>query len=326
MNKERIIRYVEIVNQMERAIDKGENYKLSDDEKSFIREMQGEIANDEELRKQLEKIFALSPEERLEYINKNNDNDEKIEETDSVEEAIAKTFDIDVTSINHHFLQNGNEIFSFYSNLLGRNVVLESTSEGKSLIDVLKELQDGLENAEENNKGEDILLDESKRKNIEVKMYTKEEIVSNPVVFDFLDEDDEIKLNYLLDNYDSLQIEGIDTVNMIFIDKSGKIKEATLTKDKEVVIAEPLSESSSSSYEQDSSNKSKEETSELDSMFSNDEENITYEDEKLEEIRKDKEKAKVLVYQNEDGFINDVFYVFLAVLALVLTTFFIVSL
>ena len=326
MNKERIIRYVEIVNQMERAIDKGENYKLSDDEKSFIREMQGEIANDEELRKQLEKIFALSPEERLEYINKNNDNDEKIEETDSVEEAIAKTFDIDVTSINHHFLQNGNEIFSFYSNLLGRNVVLESTSEGKSLIDVLKELQDGLENAEENNKGEDILLDESKRKNIEVKMYTKEEIVSNPVVFDFLDEDDEIKLNYLLDNYDSLQIEGIDTVNMIFIDKSGKIKEATLTKDKEVVIAEPLSESSSNDYQQTSGVSSKEEESELDSMFSDGEDNITYEDEKLEEIRKDKEKAKVLVYQNEDGFINDVFYVFLAVLALVLTTFFIVSL
>lgn len=326
MNKERIIRYVEIVNQMERAIDKGENYKLSDDEKSFIREMQGEIANDEELRKQLEKIFALSPEERLEYINKNNDNDEKIEETDSVEEAIAKTFDVDIGSINHHFLQNGKEIFSFYSNLLGRNIVLESESEGKSLVDVLKDLQEEVSNDQENNKGEDILLDESKRKNIEVPMYTKDEILNNPIVFDSLDEDDEIKLNYLLDNYESLQIEGIDIVNMIFIDKSGKIKEATLTKDGNVMIAEPLSEASSSQVEQENVS---EEHSELDSMLSEENENkVMYEDEKLEEM--EKERGKVYVknspYGNNDGFTNNIFYVFLAVLALVLTTFFIVTL
>lgn len=326
MDRGKVARYIEIVNEMERAVNKGENYKLSNEQKALIREMQGEIARDDELRKLIETVFELPPEERLEYLEKARGEDEKVEEEDSIEEAIAKTFDIDISSINHHFLQNGKEIFSFYSSILGRNIVLESESEGKSLFDVLKDLQEEVSNDQENNKGEDILLDESKRSNIELEMLTKDEILNSSTVFDSLSEEDLIKLHYLLDNYDILQIQGINVENMIFIDKDGKIKEATLNKDREVVIAEPLSESSSSSYEQDSSNKSKEETSELDSMFSNDEENITYEDEKLEEIRKDKEKAKVLVYQNEDGFINDVFYIFLAVLALVLTTFFIVSL
>ena len=50
------------------------------------------------------------------------------------------------------------------------------------------------------------------------------------------------------------------------------------------------------------------------------------EDEKLEEIEKEKDKGKVYVYKNEDGFINYIFYIFLAVLSLVLTTIFIVGL
>jgi len=325
-----LLRYIEIVNEMERAADKGENFKLSEDERFFIRKMQSVISQDEKLRKIVEDLFTMAPEERLEYLkNLEEKKDEKIEVTDDVEDAISKVFGIDTSDINHHFLDNGREIFSFYSSLLGRNVVLESGKKGLSLLDQLKSLQDEA-NQYENDKeveADDILLDEAKRSDIELEMLTKDEIYSSASIFQSLDEEDLKKLNYLLVHYEELQIQGINVENMIFIDKDGKIKEITLSKDGVVTIGEPKSESSSDRYEEDSLQEDNE--SALSDMF-NDNDSMEYEDELIEKREKFREeKAKVFVktnpYNDSQGFTNNVLYIFLAVFALVVTTFLIIS-
>ena len=260
----------------------------------------------------LKRIHALPDSERMnavdEYFSKKAEKEEEPEKSE--EEEIAKTFGVDVNKIEHKYLNNGNEIFSFYDANLGRQVILENNKKGKSLTEYLKEIQDKnekyqTENSEANTN--DILRDESNEENIELKMYTKEEILSNEL--GNMNNKDIAKLNYLLRNYERLRIKGINLENLIYIDEDNKIHEAIINEKQEVVVATPDDANySDSAYEQNEVDNSNEDSNELESMM----ENTENEEEKLDIIEgkiEEKGKPKVLTKDDKYGFINNVLYV-----------------
>lgn len=77
-------------------------------------------------------LIELQKENRLQEQNRKIEEYFRQERTNKrEEEAIAKTFGIDISKIKHQFLQNGKELFIFYSDYLGQNVVLENKKEGE---------------------------------------------------------------------------------------------------------------------------------------------------------------------------------------------------
>ena len=312
MEKETFIKYVEMLHRFEQLSKEELSIYSNTVETSVITDIRRLVENNSELMDLLKRIHALPDSERMnavdEYFSKKAEKEEEPEKSE--EEEIAKTFGVDVNKIEHKYLNNGNEIFSFYDANLGRQVILENNKKGKSLTEYLKEIQDKnekyqTENSEANTN--DILRDESNEENIELKMYTKEEILSNEL--GNMNNKDIAKLNYLLRNYERLRIKGINLENLIYIDEDNKIHEAIINEKQEVVVATPDDANySDSAYEQNEVDNSNEDSNELESMM----ENTENEEEKLDIIEgkiEEKGKPKVLTKDDKYGFINNVLYV-----------------
>ena len=56
-----------------------------------------------------------------------------------------------------------------------------------------------------------------------------------------MSEEDLLKLNYLLTNYDRLHIKGINIENLMYIDEDNNIREVSFKNEKDIVVMEPSS-------------------------------------------------------------------------------------
>lgn len=337
MERETFIKYVEMLHRFERLSKEELSIYSNTVETKVISDVRKLVENNPELMDLLKKIHSLPDGERMrvvvEYFSKKEEKDEPAK---NEEEEIAKTYGVDVGKIEHKFLSNGNEIFSFYDTKRGKQVVLENNQKGKSLVSYLKEIQEEnekyqSENAETNSN--DILRDKSNEENIELQMLTKEEILARFDGFGNVAKEDASKLRYLLQNYERLKIKGINLENLIYIDEDNKIHEAVINEKQEVVIATPVDANySEGEYEaSDNANNNIEnentDSNELEDMIAEEEnENddvLKYTEGKIEE----KEKPKVLKKDDKYGFINNVLFVAIitAVILIVILAYFIIK-
>lgn len=314
MEKDVFIRYVEMIHRFE---------QLSKDERSIysntiegrtILEVRKLVENNPDLMNLLKQIHSLPDAERKkaveDYFSKHNSNNQEEKKEKSTEEEIAKTFGVNASEIDHKYLHNGHEIFSFYDSVSGKQVILENSKKGKSLVECLKEIQEKnekyqTENEDDNSKS--ILRDKSNTENIELKFYSKNEIINVPGL-DNIRGKDALILMYLLKHYEELGIKGINLDNMIYIDATNNIQEAVVVNDK-VMIGKP----SDAKSEGSSSKPSEEEKEETDTNELNNMVEEANEEEKKNELDKEneKEKPKIMLKQDDNkyGFISNVLLV-----------------
>lgn len=330
INRENIIKYGRLVNKI---ITDG-NYKLTDDDNMILKYMKDLIREDPKYADLAENIInANGDEEQVQqFLNsylKEKDDVEKNEE-----EQIAEVFNISVNDIEHLYLNGGKKIFHFYSNELGRDVVLENVKDGKKLDEVLEELksQNNEDNPEMKTDSTDLLMANSRVGNLEMNMYSPEQIINNKDITQLINENDLLLVKYLVSNAERLDIKLINLDNLFYITNDHKIKEITFDKDFKPVVSDPEYERNlNDKYIDDTSMNEKmsfqdtdtekmEDNSDLDNMLSD----TTEEDKKKEEEEKKRNelenKAKVLKLENTEnsGFANNYFFILSVILIIII--------
>ena len=320
MDRDMLIQYVDILNKMENMpydVQMGHN----DLDSSIIHFVEKSAEDDEELNDLIVLLKSLSCEERVSYIKDYLNQKEAVASNNREEEEISKVFGVNVSDIQHLFLENGNEIFAFYDTHTGKDVVLGNQKNGKSLIEQLESIQKEDEKYQDEDASENahsILIDESTRNNLQLSFYTKEEISKHSDEVEQLTSDDRRKLDYLLIHYTELDILGINLSNMIYLDHDGEIHEVAIDLDSNLGVVKP----GSYDYQASAPNES---VGELDQMVS--ESNPIIEQASEENnIKKSSEKAKVYVmkdYSDDDyGFTNNALYFFLILFGVLFLIFF----
>lgn len=174
-------------------------------------------------------LIELQKENRLQEQNRKIEEYFRQERTNKrEEEAIAKTFGIDISKIKHQFLQNGKELFIFYSDYLGQNVVLENKKEGESLVHQLKEMQLESERYQTDNHSrntEEMLNRKRMKENRQLVFLPIKQIENNKDILEQLDEKQLVQLSVLLQNAVSLHFNSINLENMLAMDEFQNIYE-----------------------------------------------------------------------------------------------------
>lgn len=326
MNRELLIKYVEFLNKME---DSPYDVRMSHSELdgSILKYIEEQAANDLELSTLLEKLKALPSDERMAHVDVYlKAKEENVQASEKGEEdQIAKIFGIDVRDIQHLFLDSGSEIFCFYDSIMQRNIILENPKTGRPLLEQLEDIQAKSEKYQTENdfdNARDMMVEEVLQSNLELVFYSSEELDEHEEEIEKLSPDDRRKLKYLINHYDELMIKGINLENMIYLDQNGEIQEVTLSNSNEIVISSPTSINNSNEKTTQVGLSSAD--SDLDSMFDSDN---TMSDEIEKEIDHSTEfnKPRVLVRERIDdqnsGFTNNAFYLFIAFLIILIVVF-----
>lgn len=241
MDMDILLQYVELMNQHEELVSGTDSFShLTAKERETLGKVKEMSSRDIRMYRLSKKLREAPPSERKKIVDdffaKN------IENSDKEEEVISKTFGIDVHKIRHKYLSSGKDLFCFYDDNLGREVVLENGQKGKSLISQLKEIQEEEEKFQTEDdaaNAHDILMDERNRKNLELEFLSKEETLDRLSVMGGMRDEDLKKIHYLLYHYDRLQITGINIEDMVFIDSNYEIHEVTLDENENVIITTP---------------------------------------------------------------------------------------
>lgn len=316
IDKNKIREYVRIVL----SLINDNNYKLTTQDKETLDYMKELIKNNPKYHDINDKIINLNGNEgQINELIDSYTNDLKEESKKTEEEQISEVFNIPVGSIEHLYLNGGKKIFHFYSESLGRDVVLENTKNGKSLVDVLEDLKSSNDSF---NNSQDYLIQEASRNNIEMDMHSPEEILNNRNLFNSLNDAELNLLSYLVENADRLNIKLINVENLFYVTNDHKIKEISYDMNYKPIVGGPEHEAN---VENDniSQDMTYEDNSDLSDMFSDSEnknDEKEYEDKKNENNEKDNSnKRKVMKISNydENGFASNYFFIFAALLIII---------
>ena len=251
MNKDRVIQYINLRNDYEMKTSMNIVRIITDTDKQLINEINSYALQDKEFMNILNSMSNINPSERIKVIEEFFNKKEEVKEASVEEKEISKTFGIDISNINHKFLNNGNEIFYFYDLKLGRDVVLQNNKNGKTLVEQLKEMQQENEMYQtQNNEANtnNMLEQQINNSDIELKMVTLNDIRNNPNITNSMNKDDLNKLNYLINNYNNLNIKVINLENMLYIDNNNSIREVIYNKEKNQYYTE---EPQSANYQEE---------------------------------------------------------------------------
>ena len=251
MNKDRVIQYINLRNDYEMKTSMNIVRIITDTDKQLINEINSYALQDKEFMNILNSMSNINPSERIKVIEEFFNKKEEVKEASVEEKEISKTFGIDISNINHKFLNNGNEIFYFYDLKLGRDVVLQNNKNGKTLVEQLKEMQQENEMFQtQNNEANtnNMLEQQINNSDIELKMVTLNDIRNNPNITNSMNKDDLNKLNYLINNYNNLNIKVINLENMLYIDNNNSIREVIYNKEKNQYYTE---EPQSANYQEE---------------------------------------------------------------------------
>ena len=234
IGKDILIEYIGILNN-----NNNSNFTFGERESYIINLVNNEVKNSNEFREFINRLNGSSDKISVieEYFNSL-----EVKKSQSDSGVIASVFGIDISKIEHKYLNNGKEIFSFYDVKYGRPVVLENKKDGVSLVEQLKEIQ-SQNNEYQTFNGErnvqNILEDKAFKDNCELSMIPIEEIWEHLNQLKNLSVDDLKMLNFLIQNSYSLGIVSINIENFIGLDKYGKIYEVYKDKSSEYKIGEP---------------------------------------------------------------------------------------
>ena len=317
VDKDKIRKYVGVVL----SLMSNNDYKLTNEDNEIINYMKELIKKDPKYSDINDKIINSNGDQNKidelidSYTKDDMQNNEKTEE-----EQISEVFDIPVGDIEHLFLNGGKKIFHFYSESLGRDVVLENTTNGKSLVDVLNDLKNDKDNFDNS---QDYLMQETNSNNMEMVMYTPEEILNNRNLVSSLNDSDLNLLGHLVDNADRLNIKLINVENLFYITNDHKIKEISYDMNYKPIVGGPEYEANVEN-ENISQEVTNEDNSDLSDMFSGaDDNNDEKEQENENKNEKNKEnsgKKMVMTYNNynENGFASSYFFIFAAIFIIII--------
>ena len=312
--KEQFIRFANIADRVKGQNEEGKQL-ITLEEKAFAEELIEKMMNNPEYRELLEKIINAPQGDALPMVEEFfQEEKEKEMEGKPEEEQIAEVFGVSANQIKHLYLKNGKEIFSFYSPSLGRDIVLENSKKGKSITEILKELQEESDKYQSDNPEEnsnDIMMDERLKSNIELPMYPPKEVEQHMAEVEALTPQEQTLLDHLITHAEELDIKLINIENLIYIDNNHEIKEITFDKDFKPVTSSPEGERNTE-IEEDSNSKE-----EIDSMV------LENTGEKEDENEKDKKDAKQLVYFNPDqyGYVSNLVFILAATCVVALSVF-----
>ena len=208
---------------------------LNTEEKRAILEVNSLCKTDPEFNEMVNKLKgSFSDETRMNILN-DYLNQKELKEAKSNEEAISKTFGVDINDIEHKYLNSGKEIFSFYDPKIGRKRLLENPSEG-TLVEFLKEEQNNNEDFQSNDykaNSTAILNEKLKEKNIELKMIYIGDLNDHQKEIDNLEEKKKKCLDEILKNKEKLGVVYVNLEDIVALDKDGKIIEGAYNDEKQ---------------------------------------------------------------------------------------------
>lgn len=241
MTKEQLIEYVNLYNQFQN----NPNMQFTNIELNIINRVQQEANNNPLLGQFIENIKKVNETERINLLNAYLNEEELKKQGEKEEEVIASTYGIDISKIEHKYLENGKEIFYFYDMKLGRNVILENKKEGMTLVEQLKQMQ--TENkkfqtgTDEQNTNE-MLNEQQNKENIEMKLIQLNELQNHMNEIQNMSVEEAKKFNFLIKAADRLKIIYINIENLVGIDVYGKLLEVKYDKENNrYMINEPMS-------------------------------------------------------------------------------------
>ena len=325
MEKQILFNYIELLNRYEEVSKQGNSLHPTQSDNELIKEVKSLYAKNEEYKDLIQKIHRLPPEERRDAVDKFFSRESNDEQDHTEEEVIAKTFGVDVSKIQHQYLENGKQIFSFYNPTLGKEIVLENDKKGKSLVERLKEIQMDNEKYQSNDEvlnANRILTDERNQKNLELDMLSKEEINEKYSSLIQMSPEDFQKLQYLMSHYESLHIKGINLENLVYLDEENKVHEVIIRENQQIAVSTPgEADYSNSSFEAETNSfeeQNKEEPSASD-LVDEEENNVENNPEYVEgKIEENSEKPKVFTKNDKYGFIDNVLFVAIAVFVIMI--------
>lgn len=238
ITKDIMLTYITIVNEYM----SNPAFVFSERERNIINSINKIAKEDENVSKLLEKLRNTNDKNAVieEYFNP----EKEIKSEESVENAISNTFGIDISDIDHKYLNNGKEIFSFYDINAGRNVLLENYKNGVSLVEQLKEIQSQNSNFQTSNDEKnvtDMLNDKIIKENCELSLVPIKEVPNRLQGSFNLSLEDYYKILFLYKNADYLNFDYINFENIVAVDKDGKIFEVYKDDSYEYQIGEPNS-------------------------------------------------------------------------------------
>lgn len=241
MTKEQLIEYVNLYNQFQN----NPNMQFTNIELNIINRVQQEANNNPLLGQFIENIKKVNETERINLLNAYLNEEELKKQGEKEEEVIASTYGIDISKIEHKYLENGKEIFYFYDMKLGRNVILENKKEGMTLVEQLKQMQ--AENkkfqtgTDEQNTNE-MLNEQQNKENIEMKLIQLNELQNHMNEIQNKSIEEAKKFNFLIKAADRLKIIYINIENLVGVDIYGKLLEVKYDKENNrYMINEPMS-------------------------------------------------------------------------------------
>ena len=238
INKETLIEYVNIMNKYNSF-----EITITEQEKNIINLINSEIENNEEFRKFIESLDSSFDKMAIidEYFKES-----ELEKSKSENEVIAQTFGIDISKIEHKYLNNGKEVFCFYDMKFGRPIVLENNKNGVSLVEQLKEIQfqnKDYQTSNDEKNVQNMLEDKTFKENCELSMIPIEEVGEHLNQVKELSLEEYKMLYFLIKNSVFLDIKYVNIENLIAFDADGKLYEVYKNSLLEYKIGEPDSAS-----------------------------------------------------------------------------------
>lgn len=185
--------------------------------------------DDRELATLLVAIEGQSKEISQNMINQYLNNKE-LEKSKSEKETISKVFGVDVSEVEHKQLNNGKDVFAFYDYKYSRKRVLENPTEGESLTQQLKRIQNeneefqGIDDYKAN--VNDIMKDQANKLDCELQMIYIDDIDNYQMIIDGLDEKERESFDHLLKQKDINNIKYINIENCFALDNDGNMIES----------------------------------------------------------------------------------------------------
>lgn len=187
--------------------------------------------DDKDLLVFLKSIVTMSTDEQISAIT-NYINSQKKQEKEEPKEEISRIFGIDISEIDHKRLDTGIEVFAFFDSNIGRKRLIENPKNSESLTTQLKEIQ----NADEYYQGEKDYKDNAtsmlKTFPYELEMIDIVDINDYSSRIKGLQENEQKKLNKLLQNKDVNNIRYINLENSVALDKDGNLIESVIMENK----------------------------------------------------------------------------------------------
>ena len=219
---DKLVEYIRILNDYQHG-----NYKLKDEEAKIL----NTLNKSSDLKTQIEinKINNMSFRERDQYVSSLLEKKDATEKkASSVEEEIALTFGVDTSSIKSKRLKDGKELYIFFDNKLGRNVVLENGN-GHSIVQELEDVRKENQN-EADEYSESTLEHKRVHEGLEVSFIPISEIGNHMSEIAAFNEEKRRNLKFLIDMAPHFGIVAINLENVVGMDSNGNIFEVYFDK------------------------------------------------------------------------------------------------